>query len=333
MKAKKHHRRKSTPMSAIAAGFALAAAGAHAQTSPVFDYSFPASWNGVGATITDLSSAGNVASTVSSPSLDTNIPPSAAVGTQSLNTSAGAILTGASSSLVNSAIAAAGGFKYHVAFLWDGTDSTSFGHTEKLIDYAGTESLQLVTTSGSALLQMSFGDDIGNEVVPVSTTIAPNVWYDVDLTFDTTGSSVDGNGDISGNVSLVVNGGTPITAAATKGTYGDSLARPIGIGQLGAGFGYLVGFKGDIYNPSVTLGVASVPPAPQLLAPVVQNGSVNLSLIATNGFNYQIQASTNLTTTNWATLTNLAGTNGTLVFTDTNGSNFSKRYYRAVVTH
>ena len=63
---------------------------------------------------------------------------------------------------------------------------------------------------------------------------------------------------------MQVNGGTPIQGAATKGTYGDSLARPIGVGQLGANFGYLVGFKGDIYNPSVSLG-ASIVPEPSTL--------------------------------------------------------------------
>jgi hypothetical protein len=140
--------------------------------------------------------------------------------------------------------------------MWNGTDSTSFGHTEKLIDYAGTESLQLVTTSGSASLQMAFTDDLGNSAPVVSTTIQPNTWYHVGLSFWNT--SMVG-GDVKGIASMVVNGGSPISAAATKGTYGDSLNRPIGVGQLGAPFGYLVGFKGDIYDPSVQLGAAFVP--------------------------------------------------------------------------
>jgi hypothetical protein len=54
-------------------------------------------------------------------------------------------------------------------------------------------------------------------------------------------------------VSLTVNGGLPITSAAIKTAQGDTLNRPIGVGQLGANFGYLVGFKGDIYDPTVTL--------------------------------------------------------------------------------
>jgi hypothetical protein len=66
-------------------------------------------------------------------------------------------------------------------------------------------------------------------------------------------------GDVAGTANLYVNGLLVSSASATKGTYGDSLNRPIGVGQLGANFGYLVGFKGDIYDPSVQLGVAAVP--------------------------------------------------------------------------
>jgi len=250
MKRKKSSLKTFTPPSAIAAVFALAAG---AQAQPVFNYSFPASWGGSGTTITDQSSAGNNGTSDGTLSLSASVPSGAAGGTQSLVTSAGGILTGATGSLGNAAVAAAGGFDYSVAFNWNGTDSSSFGHTQKLLDYAGTESLQLVTTAGSATLEMVFADDAGNESTAVSTTILPNTWYTVSLFFNTQGNALDGNGDLSGLVSLVVNGAAPITGAATKGTYGDSLNRPIGVGQLGANFGYLVGFKGDIYNPSVTL--------------------------------------------------------------------------------
>jgi hypothetical protein len=331
MKAKKRSPKVFTPISAIAAGFALTATGAQAQTTPVFEYDFPAS--GAGPTITDQSSAGNNGSSDGTISLDAVAPPGAAGGTQSLNTTAGGVLTDNATSLANSAVAAAGGFTYNVSFMWNGTDSSSFGHTEKIIDYAGTESLQLITSAGSASLQMSFGDDVGNESIPVSTTIAPNTWYNVSLTFNTGTNTVDINGDISGIASMVVNGGVPIAAAATKGTYGDSLARPIGVGQLGAPFGYLVGFKGDIYNPSVSLGVVPAPAAPYFLAPAAQSGSVNLSLISAPGFTYQIQANTNLMLTNWTALTNIVSTNGTIQFSDTNASNFLRRYYRAVYTN
>jgi hypothetical protein len=238
------------PLSAVAAVFGLAASDASAQTTPVFQYNFPASWNGTGTTITDQSTAGNNGGFDGTLALSSSIPPGAPSGTQSVDTHAGGILTSATGLLNNATIFAAGGFIYNVSFMWNGTDSTSFGHTQKLIDYAGTESLQLVTTSGSASLQMTFANDVGAESTPVSTTILPNTWYNVKLEFDATSMVA---GDVAGTVSMAVNGGTPITAAATKGTYGDSLGRPIGVGQLGANFGYLVGFTGDIYDPSVSL--------------------------------------------------------------------------------
>lgn len=268
---KKHILRTFTPLSAVAAVFGLAASAAQAQTTPVFEYGFPASWNGTGSTITDQSTAGNNGHYDGTLSLATAVPAGAPGGAQSLNTSAGGLLTSANSLLANATVASAGGFTYNLSFLWNGTDSTSFGHTQKLIDYAGTESLQLVTTSGSASLQMAFGDNAGVETIATSTTILPNTWYNVAFTFNTAGNSVGDNGDVSGTAALYVNGSLVGSASATKGAYGDSLSRPIGVGQLGANFGYLVGFKGDIYNPSVRLGVAAVP-EPSTLALGVLGG-------------------------------------------------------------
>lgn len=253
---KKHITKTFIPLSAVAAVFGLAASDLQAQTTPVFEYGFPASWNGTGSTITDLSAAANNGHYDGTLSLATAVPSGAPSGAQSLNTTAGGVLTTGSALLSNTAISAAGGFTYDVSFMWNGTDSTSFGHTQKLIDYSGTESLQLVTTSGSASLQMVFGDDLGVESTAVSTTIQPNTWYHVTLAF--AASSMSGN-DVAGMANLYVNGSLAASGAATKGDYGDSLNRPIGVGQLGANFGYLVGFKGDIYNPSVSLGVAAVP--------------------------------------------------------------------------
>lgn len=249
----KERARTFVPMSAVAVAFGMAAS-AHA--GAVFEYNFPASWNGTGTTVTDQSSAGNNGVTVATPALDTAVPPGAAAGTQSILTSSGALLTSANSLLSNSAVAAAGGFTEHLRFNWNGTDSASFSHTQKIIDYAGTESLQLVTTTGSASLQMTFGNDAGVESTPVSTTILPNTWYDATLTFGNTSMA---GGDVTGTANLYLNGLLVSSGAATKGTYGDSLSRPIGVGQLGANFGYLVGFDGDIYDPSVQLGVSAVP--------------------------------------------------------------------------
>ncbi|HEV2329994.1 MAG TPA: PEP-CTERM sorting domain-containing protein [Verrucomicrobiae bacterium] len=257
MKKKKGSLKKLAAMPAVASVFALAASAANAST-PVFNYTFPASWGGTGTTITDQSSAGNNGFSDGTLSLSSTVPPGAGAGTESLVTSSGGILTSATSLLNNSTVAADGGFSFNCDFMWNGTDSSSFGHTQKLIDYAGTESLQLVTTSGSAALQMQFGNDTGAESV-IGTTILPNTWYNVSLDFNTEGGSLGLTGDISGIAALYVNGSLAAWENMTKGTYGDGLNRPIGVGQLGANFGYLVGFKGDIYSASVNLGAAPVP--------------------------------------------------------------------------
>lgn len=268
MKNKRRSLKKLTPMSAAAAVCALAA-GAHAQTSPVFSYSFPASWGGTGTTVVDQSIVGNDGTTTGTPALSSSVPSGAAGGTQSLNTVSGGILTTANSLLSNANVASSGGFTYDIDFNWNGTDSTSHGHTQKLIDYAGTESLQLITTaSGTASLQMVFDGDTASssEIVAVSTTVSDNTWYDVEMVFNTAGNTIGGTGDISGYAGLYVNGVLVSNGAATKGTYGDSLNRPIGVANLGANFGHLVGFDGTIYNPSVDLGAATAVPEPSSMA-------------------------------------------------------------------
>ena len=265
MKAKKNKLpiKAFKPMSAVA-GVAALAAGAHAQTTPLFEANFPASWNGTGTTVTDQSSAGNTGFQSGTASYSTTaVPTGAAGGTGSMGLSGvGGIKVTPTGLLNNSAIASDGGFTYNLEFLWDGTDSSgSFGGVEKLIDYAGTESLQLVVPAGagSATLQMQFANDTGAEAVPVSTTIAPNTWYNVTLSFDTAGNSLVG-GDISGIADLYVNGSLVSSGAATKGTYGDSLDRPIGIGEFGYGHTTsIIGLHGDIYDASIDLGVAPVP--------------------------------------------------------------------------
>jgi hypothetical protein len=62
--------------------------------------------------------------------------------------------------------------------------------------------------------------------------------------------------------------------------------------------------------------------------PLKTNGLV-FSLQLSAGLNGHIQVSTNLTS--WATLTNFVGTNTTLTFRDPAATNFSRRFYRAVI--
>lgn len=252
--------KKIKPMPAAAALFALAGSAAHAQTTPVFDYSFPASWGGTGTTVIDQSTAGDNGSTYGTVSLSSSALPPGGVGDSLVLNGGGGIVDGTTSPLLNSTVASAGGFSYMVDFMWNGGTAA----TQKIIDYAGTESLQLAVSGGVGSLQMTIGGDASQKPdVPdpavVQTTIQADTWYNVTMTFNTDGNSLDGNGDITGTVDLYVNGSLVDSASATKGDYGDSLSRGIGIGMLAYRGGPYVGFDGDIYDPTVVLGVEPVP--------------------------------------------------------------------------
>jgi hypothetical protein len=72
---------------------------------------------------------------------------------------------------------------------------------------------------------------------------------------------------------LYVNGSLVGSGAATKGTYGDSLKRPIGIGEFGYGHTTsILGLNGDIYSASIDLGVPSAVPEPSTLALALMGG-------------------------------------------------------------
>ena len=54
-----------------------------------------------------------------------------------------------------------------------------------------------------------------------------------------------------------------------------------------------------------------------------------LSLEGLPGFNYRVDFSTNLA--DWGPLTNLISTNATMYFRDSSATNYSRRFYRAVM--
>jgi hypothetical protein len=264
--------------------------GAQAQT-PVFDATFPASWSGTGTAVTDQSSAGSIGYQSGTATYETTTLPAGGTGGAMALTGAGGIkVTGNGTTfptdaiLNNTAVAADGGFTYNIDFLWNGTASPA---TQKLIDYAGVESLQLtsLTANSSATLGMAFGtgngsaDTGGTDVDVISTTILPNTWYDVTMTFNTQGNSIVG-GDISGLASLYINGSLVSSAETTKGTYGDSLNRPIAIGELAYGHTTsILGLTGDIYSASVDLGVVAPVPEPSTLALSAMGGLSGLAMI------------------------------------------------------
>jgi hypothetical protein len=166
------------------------------------------------------------------------------------------VRTTATQLLANPTVAAAGGFLFDTTFLWDGTTTTF--PVQKIIDYAGTESLQLDTinaTAGTANLHLQFNDDINaGPTVP----ILANHWYHASALFDAQGNAVAGDGSLAGMATLTATDLTDAlpavqsSSAMTKTTAGDDLDRAIGIGSLPLG-NALVDLNGKIYDPSVAL--------------------------------------------------------------------------------
>lgn len=245
-------------MAAVLAMVVMAGVG-WGQLTPVFQYSFPDSYDGTSMTILDLSTAHNDGVMDSQGGyLSGQVPPGFAGGSLT-GASGGHGQTNAKKLLDNSALAAAGGFTMDVWFLWEGT----YTDIRKLIDYAGTENLQ---TNGNRILFV-FNADTANQ--SLAAPIQGQKWYHCIAEFDTGGNMVIA-GEITGTARLWIDdlSGTGLQLAAsreiTKTNFGDGLNRPIGINRWAGGGGDWN--QGRIFNPAVYLGVsdsAAIDPQPQ----------------------------------------------------------------------
>lgn len=236
---------RTTLLASAAALALLTAADSKAETLvPVFEYAFPASFDGTGTLIEDLSPA-NQDATPGAATLSSNVPPGAPAGSMSLNTADGGARTVNTSLLTNAAIDAALGFRYDVEFFWDGS-SNSFDIL-KLVDYTGTEALQILVdpSSGDGTLAMFFDDAATALELPVS----PNEWVTASLVFTNSGP-LDG-GALPGEATLTANGAS-VSASVIKTAQGDGLGRPFGIGGFPIAPN-IIQFQGDIFSASVSL--------------------------------------------------------------------------------
>ncbi len=224
----------------------LCVAGAmSAGAEVVFEYSFPASYNGSGTAITDLSATGNNATlSTTSPALIDDRPAGFDASMMSLSGSNGGYGTTTAIDLLNTtAVVANGGF---ILDVWFKADNTS---GEKLIDYAGTEFLK--TQNG----QIQFGLN-GNSFV-ASTVTDPDQWHHAVGIFDTLGNSAVadsgnvGEFKVDGFASLFLDGELVASKAGTKTGFGDRLDRSIGINRHPNITGEYN--QGMIFNPKVEL--------------------------------------------------------------------------------
>ncbi len=294
----------------------------------VFEYSFPASYNGTGTAITDLSGADNHAALYSSsdaPLIDDR-PAGFGASLMSLSGSNGGHgRTLAIDLLNNTDIAANGGFTMDVWFKWDGS-----GATRKLIDYAGTESLH--TRDGQIQFNLSNGGTLlGHDIVT-------NQWYHAVGIFDTLGNNAvidpafPNEYIVSGVAKLYVDDVLVASAAdVVKSSFGDRLNRHIGLNMWPRGGDWN---QGNIFNPSVYLGVytgggGGDPVAVEDLSisgPVV--GGMVLSWTGESSWSYIVETNSNLVVGDWQPFTTVPGKDGANTVTNTIGPD--QTFYRVI---
>jgi hypothetical protein len=104
-----------------------------------------------------------------------------------------------------------------------------------------------------------------------------------------------------------------------------NLNTPGGLVGLSAGTGQPANFVASDF-----MAYAACAPAPALGTPAVQpDGAFQFTMSGLTGLTYDVQASTNLI--DWTTLTSFVSTNSLMSFRDPDATNFSQRFYRAVV--
>jgi hypothetical protein len=220
---------------------------ASAQFFPVFEYSFPDSYDSSVTAVVDLSTAGNNGTLDGTAALIDNRPAGFDASLMSLTGSNGGHgRTDAIDLLENATIDDFGGFVFDVWMQWEGT----FTNVRKQLDYAGTEYIR--TFGGN----VQFG--ISNGATVLSHPINANQWYHVQGVFESGTNQTDVNGNLAGNAFLYVDGELVASAFnVSKTAFGDSLNRPIGINRWAGGGGDWN--QGLIFNPAVYLGQADEP--------------------------------------------------------------------------
>ncbi|MDB6072232.1 MAG: hypothetical protein JWL81_3403, partial [Verrucomicrobiales bacterium] len=225
---------------------------------PVFDYQFPASYDGTAeSTIVADQSTGLNNGTISGVvPLSDDVPPGAPAGTKSLDSTLdnGFILTDAKKLLNSAAVVASGGFTMGTWF--KGIPAASTTAFQKVIDYAGTEFIAL---NG---LDSDNDGSFGQLVVRLSATNAdilldadngllPEDWNHVEYSFKVTDGTDLAN--LVGTVTITLNGHRFSYTGRVKTSFGDSLDRVTGIGRHPTFTSEY--YRGLLYRPTAFLGV------------------------------------------------------------------------------
>lgn len=224
---------------------------------PVFEYRFPASFDGSSTDCIDQSTAGNNAVIDFASGYDAEVRPPEFTSGGSLNgTNGGHGLTTGIDLLDNSLVEQYGGFYYDV---WVNPLDYGSDYPSQIINYAGTECLNLTRqTDGTYVFEFLF--DNGKNTLS-SDPITLGDWYHVIASFDTNGLSTNYSGTLNGTATLIINDQVVTQNSARKTAFGDSLDRPIGINRW-AGPSQIATGRGHVFNPSVYLGAYPDAPSP-----------------------------------------------------------------------
>jgi autotransporter-associated beta strand protein len=178
-----------------------------------------------------------------------------------------------------------------------------------------TGNLALNNTAGSVVFEI-------NGVAPGTEHDQINVVGTVQLNNATLTVAAAGVGSLGRQHTIIANDG----ADAVIGTF-NGLAE--GATITSGLIQYTISYQGGTGN-DVVLTQISAPPAPQITALTKPgNGPAHLSGTGLVGYSYQVQANTNLATTNWVNLGSVpTDWNGGISFTDTNAPSHPQRFYR-----
>ncbi len=221
---------------------------------PVLEYRFPASYDGSGedVAVIDQSPADHNGVLNIPVALSEDVPPGAAAGLASLDLTEGAasVLTEDIDLLTSAKILETGGFTYDIWFKGAPT-----ANLNKLIDFAGTDWLAASTADSDGdgnvgEIVISPGNDYANSLrLDADDGYRPDDWNHAVARFQVTGGTV---ANLTGTLSLTLNGVTRSLTGRSVTSYGDDLNRPLGIASHPSGGEK---YSGLIFNPKVFLGV------------------------------------------------------------------------------
>ena len=249
----------------------LTANSVHAAKSPVFFYDAPASATPltVSTVIVDQSGAGNNGAVAQAALPISNDAPVGGGRSFDVSGSNGSVRTLGTQLIRNTAVAAQGGFQMEAWFKADAPSSGIFG---SIINYAGTERIQLggQNTGPGGLGDKNYVEfrisSSGDYVANPDINIADNAWHRAVSKFIVTDMSDPRN--LRGDLHLTIDNQTFISRNGLRTRQGDDLNRVISIGShptagnTPAAINNNDDFDGLIYQPKVWLGFDIDPSIP-----------------------------------------------------------------------